>query len=369
MVNEATPLTVLIVDDNTVNLNVLSKLLEYNNIHHNIALNGEAAIQSIKEHKPDLILLDIIMPEMDGFEVCTILKSDENLKDIPIIFITADSNPDSILKGLKLGAVDYITKPIKTHELILKIKTHLELCHTKRMLEYHIKKQDELIATKDKLFSIISHDLRNPLSAVTSFSEILITQFNLMDDAKKMELLSLLNFSSNNCLSLITNLLEWAKSQRGALTPNFKNYEIKHIIEQTKLDLMLSLNAKQINLKINAAENQTIKTDKDILQTILRNLITNAIKYSHENSDIELSVEKAEDSTLFKVKDFGVGMTQEKISKLFKIGERGVSTEGTKAEAGTGLGLIVSQEFANILGGKIDVNSKVGVGTEFILYH
>ena len=157
---------ILIVDDMPKNIQVLSNILYYKGYNIRIATTGSQALESIKTKAPDLILLDIQMPEMNGFEVCKILKANPDTKEIPIIFLTAVIEPEKIVQGFELGAVDYITKPFNTAELIVRVATQIEIKQSREKLV-------ELNATKDKFFSIIAHDLRNPFAGIIGLSEII----------------------------------------------------------------------------------------------------------------------------------------------------------------------------------------------------
>lgn len=230
------------------------------------------------------------------------------------------------------------------------------------------KTNEELVSlneTKDKFFSIISHDLRNPLASIVSLSNMMTDSKYEFSEEKKNKMLMMLNAASKNGVSLLTNLLDWARCQRGAIQPEYNSYSISALFGEIENMLMSELANKEIHLNIEQINDFKFYTDKNLLQTVVRNLVSNAIKFSEEKSSITLKIEQKENTVDFVIIDYGVGMEAEKVNRLFKIGETNISTRGTNEEMGTGLGLIVCQEFVQLLKGKISVESEVGKGTQF----
>jgi len=166
--------TILVVDDNPENLSILGTVLAESNRSLYFAKNGAFALNIVKKKHPDLILLDIMMPDMDGFEVCRQLKQDAKWAEIPIIFLTAKTEKDDVIAGLELGAVDYVTKPFNKKELLTRVNTHLELQAAKKDLQEALVEKDEALSTKDKLFSIIGHDLGNIFYGLQGLAGILV---------------------------------------------------------------------------------------------------------------------------------------------------------------------------------------------------
>jgi two-component system sensor histidine kinase/response regulator len=198
MVTNADIPDILIVDDTPANLLLLGQILKDNGYKVRPVPSGSMALQVAEKEKPDLILLDIMMPEMDGFEVCSRLKKNEDLKDVPIIFISALNNTNDIVKAFKSGGADYINKPFQAEEVIARVTTHLKIYQQRKELQ-------EINATKDKFFSIIAHDLRGPLSGFMSLTEMMADEsFNLTSDEKK-ELTVDLSHSARNIYNLLEN--------------------------------------------------------------------------------------------------------------------------------------------------------------------
>ncbi len=349
---------VLIVDDITKNIQLVANFLKQAGYEINFAISGKTALKHIEKEKFDLILLDIMMPEMDGFEVCKILKSNDETKDIPIIFLTAKTDIESITKAFKLGGIDYITKPFNKAELLARVTTHLKLQLQKRNLK-------ELNATKDKFFSIIAHDLKSPLNHLLGLSEILQKELESDRATDILALANLINESAKSGRLLLENLLEWSRSQTGSM--NFCP-EILNLEKLTNEVIQLNENnAKQKNISLKSTIKSGVNAyaDENMIKTILRNLISNSIKFTLEGGEIILKASKAKNVVTYSVSDNGIGIKPEDINKLFKIDVNPKSI-GQSKEKGTGLGLILCNEFIQKNGGKIWVESKFGEGSTFI---
>ncbi|MCK5703569.1 MAG: hybrid sensor histidine kinase/response regulator [Cyclobacteriaceae bacterium] len=348
---------VLIVDDVTKNIQLVANFLKQAGYDINFAISGKTAIRHIKKERFDLILLDIMMPKMDGFEVCHKLKSDDETKDIPVIFLTAKADIDSITKAFKVGGIDYITKPFNKAELLARVKTHLELQQQKRNLK-------ELNATKDKFFSIIAHDLKSPLNQLLGLSEILQKEIESDQGHEVIKLAKLINESAKSGSLLLANLLEWSRSQTGSI--NF-NPEILDMEKMTNEAIELNENnaiQKNISIKSKIKSEVYAFADGNMIRTILRNLISNGIKFTLNGGKIILNAKRGNDMITYSVSDNGIGIKINDIKKLFRI-DINPKSVGNSVEKGTGLGLILCKEFIEINGGKIWVESKLGEGSTF----
>ena len=357
-------LKVLIVDDVVDNIRVIGRLLKNKGIQVAPATSGEQALGIAVAKKPDLILLDVQMPEMDGFEVCRRLKANPITQDIPVIFLTARSESEDIMTGFMLGAIDYITKPFNSDEVMIRIKNHLELKKSRDIIQLQNCNLNELNATKDKFFSIIAHDLKNPISNFRDMTKVLVESQDSFTKSEVSEYLSMLNNSADSLFGLLENLLEWSRSQRGII-----KYEPVHLdftyLANNVVSLTLPLaQAKKIELCSTVPENFIIDADVNMINTVLRNLVSNAIKFTDENGRIEISATDHEYYSEFTVSDSGVGISPDNLKKLFHISEN-FSTLGTSNEKGTGIGLILCKEFIDKHGGRIWAESEFGVGTKF----
>lgn len=349
---------ILIVDDIPANLKVLGEILKNEGYKVRPVPSGTLALQVAEKEKPDLILLDIIMPEMDGFEVCRQLKANTRLNDIPVIFISALNETNDVVKALNTGGVDFITKPFQTEEVVARVKTHVKL----------YQQSIELInlnATKDKFFSIIAHDLKGTLGGFMGMTEILAEEMSNMAEAEIQDYLGTLRDASVNLFRLLENLLQWARLKQGAI--HFNPETIKFLTVGNECLALLKEAAKNKNIRIvkEIDGNILVFADNNILQTIVRNLISNAVKFTPKDGTVKLSAKITdEQSVTISVKDSGIGMSQDMIATLFNPGARN-GRPGTEGEPSTGLGLMLCKEFIETLGGKIKVESEEGKGTEF----
>ncbi len=354
----------LIVDDIIDNIRIIASLLKSKGILVTPATSGEQALGLSVAKKPDLILLDVQMPEMDGFEVCKKLKENPLTKNIPVIFLTARTETEDIMKGFNLGAIDYITKPINSDEVMARIKTHLELKKSKDIINEQNINLSELNATKDKFFSIIAHDLKNPISNFRDLTKVLVENFGSLSDSDKVEYLTMMNKSSERLFSLLENLLEWSRSQRGLIQFSPIQLDLNYIIDNI-ISLMTPLaQKKEISLVKNINSNINIVADVNMLNTVIRNIVSNSIKFTETNGNITVGAKNFDNYIEVFIEDSGIGISPENISKLFHI-DSNISTLGTSNEKGTGIGLILCKEFIEKHNGKIWVESEVGKGTKF----
>lgn len=348
---------IYIVDDVYENIQVLGHTLNSNGYNISVARNGEQALTGIKTKKPDLVLLDVSMPGIDGYEVCEKLKEDEETAEIPVIFITARTQTDDIVKGFKAGGVDYITKPFNTEELLLRVKTQLDLVDSKKQLI-------ELNATKDMFFRIISHDLRGPISILLSFTGLMVNHIDRLSTEEMKDYLSQLNKKTAVASKLLENLLLWARSQSGEIEHNPEEIPLAELINEQAELFNSDLQNKQIEFTSQIEENCLIYADKNMINTVLRNLCSNAIKFTPEKGKISVKCQPSNNHFEISVIDNGVGIKPEHIDKIFRI-DKYYSTKGTANEKGSGLGLILCKEFVEKNGGKIWVDSNVQTGSSF----
>lgn len=348
---------VLIVDDVTKNIQVVANFLQQAGYEINFAVSGDSALKHIKQDKFDLILLDIMMPEMDGFEVCQKLKDSDETKDIPVIFLTAKTDIESIKKAFNAGGVDYITKPFNKAELLARVKTHLELQQQRKDLR-------ELNATKEKFFSIIAHDLKSPLNQLLGLSDILIKELEKGNIDEIRSLASIINDSAKSGRTLLENLLDWSRSQTGVINYQPEKLDLKSLTDEILYHLEKNAEAKKVILKNNINDEIYAYADPNMIKTILRNLISNGIKFTPKGGVIKINAVKSENEIVCSVSDNGIGIQNDDIEKLFRI-DINPNTIGNSMEKGTGLGLILCEEFVAINRGKIWVESKWKAGSTF----
>jgi two-component system, sensor histidine kinase and response regulator len=355
---------ILIVDDIPRNLQVLGNILKNEGYETAVATSGKQALATIDKAKPDLILLDIMMPEMDGYEVCRQIKSHTDYKDIAIIFLTGKSDSDEIVKGFSLGASDYITKPFQKSELMARVKTQLEIKAYRDTIEEQNEQLNRHNANKDRLFSIISHDLRSPFQGLLGLTQILHEELDTMERDEISEYIGMIHQSSSKFYNLLENLLQWTILERGQIDFNPEPIRILNVITEI-IELYSAVSRhKDIRFEIEADAGIHLYSDLNALQTILRNLVSNAIKFSNPGGTVLIKATANGQFTELGVIDAGVGMEPESAAKIFNI-EHMKSRPGTQNEKGSGLGLLITKSLIERGGGAIRVESTPGKGSAF----
>lgn len=357
--------TVLIVDDNPTNIKVVGLVLRPLRYKIVIATNGDQAIDMVERIRPDLVLLDVMMPKLDGFEACRIIKSKEENDNIAVIFMTALSDVEDVVKGFEAGGVDYITKPFNKEELISRVKTHIELKLTRDKLEKTTTHLTELNALKDKMFSVIGHDLRSPLSSVKMTLEFL-SETATTGNEELAETIGIIMQTTDEIFGLLENLLGWAKSQSGNLSLNKEEIKLEETIQNIYRLNKSNFDNKQITFTSKVKDEDVAFADLNTLKIVLRNLLSNAIKFTPNNKTIEVLTEQLDDKIQILVRDTGVGIPKDKVDKLFNSNEH-FTTYGTNQEAGSGLGLLLCKDFTERNNGKIWVESEEGKGSTFFI--
>ncbi|MFN4150714.1 MAG: response regulator, partial [Candidatus Sericytochromatia bacterium] len=357
---------VLIVDDNPHNIQILAAVVNECSYKSGFAMSGYEALDFLEENTPILILLDVMMPDMNGYEVCKKIKENEYLKNIPIIFLTAKNEKEDIIKGFEVGGVDYITKPFNNMELKMRIKTHVELQQNRSKLISLNQKLEKANDTKDKFFSIIAHDLRGPIGNIEQYVDMMMdTNSEIIEDNNLTEDFNILKELSKNSYDLLENLLIWASSQRGTIDYVPTKSNIYDLVD-LNIDLFKQLADRKEILLINKLNyNITGIFDYNMINTVIRNLINNSIKYTSKNGIITISASEKENEIEVIVNDNGIGMSQSVVDNLFNIDIKKYSKKGTSGETGSGFGLILCKEFIDKHNGKISVESELGKGSKF----
>ncbi len=366
---QANNFLILIVDDIAKNIQLLGKILDNRGYHVLAATDGEQALKAAKKHSPDLILLDIMMPGLSGFDVCRQLKADDELSEIPVIFLTARSDEEDVIKGFELGGSDYVTKPFNSGELLARINTHLSLKRARDQIIQQKQKLQKVTKTKDKLYSIIAHDLKGALAGISGLADIVDEELEKKTgnygEIKKY--INLISNSSTSANLILENLLSWTKMQGGELEINQEKFSLLEEIEIIVHLYQTLANKKGIEISVKSnGKADTIFADKQMVSTVIRNLISNAIKFSNDGDRIIIQVEESDtdNGVMLSVKDQGIGMPVEIQQNIFNPDER-PKRKGTDNEGGTGLGLVMCKEFIEAHNGEFFVKSEVDEGSEF----
>ncbi len=360
--------TILIVDDVMSNVLLLKVLLTNEKFKIITADGGRKALEQAHAGKPDLILLDVMMPDMSGFEVAQELKKDPETNDIPFIFLTALNATQDIVKGFQCGASDFISKPFNKEELIIRVMHQISLVAAKRIIQEKTLQLEHTIKGRDKLYSVIAHDLRSPMGSIKMVLNLLLESLSkeVVGD-ETYELLSMANMQTEELFGLLDNLLKWTKSQIGRLNVVKQEFSVENLI--TGVIEVYNMVAEMKQIRIDYIQDPTLAgltayADIDMAKTVLRNLLSNAIKFSNENSTITVYVIRKDDCVVLNVKDNGCGLSEEEQAKLFHS-ETHFTKYGTNNEEGSGLGLLLCKDFAVKNGGDLYLVSKEGVGSTF----
>ena len=357
---------ILIVDDVMSNVLLLKILLKNEQFQVCTANCGNMCIEQARAEKPDLILLDVMMPDISGFDTAVIMKKDPELKDIPIIFLTALNSPGDLVKGFQVGASDFLSKPFNKEELVVRVMHQIAYVAAKRLI---VKQNRELMATinnRDKMYSVIAHDLRSPMASIRMVLNLVVASTSPETVGPELfELLDKANRESEEVHDLLDNLLKWTKSQTGRLNVVLQDLDLNDIIPGVVEIFEMIAATKKIHLSYTGSS-VIVRADNDMLKTVVRNFISNAVKFSPEGSTIEITVTTPDaDFAKISVRDHGVGIASDRIGSIFHKGE---TTYGTGGEEGSGLGLQLCQDFARKNGGDVMVESTEGEGSTFSVF-
>ena len=374
---------ILVVDDNHENLRVLTDMLTGQGYLVRPAINGHVALKAVQNTLPDLILLDILMPGIDGYEVCRRLQSNPETREIPILFMSALNEVIDKVKAFEIGGIDYITKPFYPEEVIARVRTHLELRDLHRALQKQNvqlqqeiaerqqaeealkaseKELQELNASKDKLFSIIAHDLRGPLSSLRGLTQFAENHLDSYTPDKLKTMIVMQRTTIENLLKLLENLLTWSRLQRGILDDFPQRLPLEQVFVRNIALLHPMAVEKKLTLETSLPHGLTAYADYQMVDTVMRNLISNAIKFTPPGGKILVSARQKGQYIEISVADNGIGIDAEHLPKIFHVGTK-YKRLGTAREKGTGLGLILCKDLVEKSGGRIWIESEVNKGT------
>lgn len=357
-------LKILIVDDTPANIDVLDLFLEKEGYKISVAQSGESALDLASRISPDLILLDVMMPGIDGFETCLRLKANEKTNDIPIIFITARNEPTDIVKGFSVGGVDYITKPFSQEEVCARIHLHLKLKTLMADLEAKNSKLAQLNDLKNKFLGMASHDLRNPISTIQGFSKIMLDHGETLAEDAKKEFLQSIHKVSNDMLALLGDLLNISTIESGKLDLQLKTGSFQQLVEERVRMYQVIAERKNIATHLDIEEITNFSFDAHRISQVIDNLLSNAIKFSPAGKEIYIWLGQKNGQAKFSVRDQGPGISPEDQDKLFKHFQK-LKARPTADESSHGLGLAIAKKMVEAHEGKITVQSKPGSGATF----
>jgi len=350
---------ILVVDDIARNLQLLGSILTSKGFEVLFATSGESALERLDARAPDLILLDLMMPGMDGMEVCRRVKSSPKTMDIPIIILTAANDAENAAKALSQGAVDYIFKPFNTAELLARVRTHVALKRIRDELH-------RIIIQKNELLSGVAHDLKNPISSIR-FSALMLRDEGLREPDPRAELVDSIIESCDNALEVIQQRLTRNARLLHLEHVNLAPVELLDSLAQVIQENLPAAYHKQLDLDLDFDDSVShVEADREALCRALNNLISNAIKFSPAGRRILVKVSAANDREFVRLNviDEGPGLSPEDIEHLYEPYRR-LSAQPTGGESSTGLGLSITHQLVTRMQGRIGCDSKFGAGATF----
>lgn len=331
----------LIVDDSPKNIQVLGTMLQPAGYRIRVACNGKEAVEMVQKSAPDLILLDIMMPIMDGLEACRILKRSDQTRHIPIIFLTAKTETADLIEAFEVGAADYVTKPFNGAELLKRIQTHLTLKDQQdRILKANTNQQ--------QLIHVLCHDLANPLNAIAS----------CLDLSPNHEYGELMKNAVDSSLGIIQMVRKIRSIDENKLKLKIEPLNLNALFQESAEVLQDRFSQKQVKILVDVPNTITVHVEKySFLNSVLNNLLTNAIKFSYPNSQVRVAANEQKGQVIITVEDFGIGIPPRLKNNLFNVAEC-TNRCGTEGETGTGFGMPLVKRFLDEFNGTIEVTSK-----------
>jgi len=361
--------TILAVDDTPANLHLLGGILLSRGYNVQVAEDGESAFKLARSMPFDLILLDIQLPDIDGFEVCRQLKADPQTREIPVIFISAYADMSNVLRGFDLGGVDYITKPFQVKEVLARVANHLTLVRQRKQIkalwEQDRQRYEVLDQMKNRFIQMATHDLRNPLNVILGYAVLLEgVEVSARDAEFVRQAAHELQRSTEKMRTLVTDMLDLARMEVRAQLAMLP-ISLSTFLEQSLVGFQTLADQKQIALTYTApAEDITVLADVSRIERVIDNLLSNAIKYTPAGGRVTVTAHLDHDQAVIEVCDTGLGIPEEEMPRLFEAFFRSTSSEHQKIE-GTGLGLSIVKSIVEQHGGQVSATSELGQGSTF----
>jgi two-component system, sensor histidine kinase and response regulator len=358
---------ILVVDDDRLNIRILSSILKKEGFQVAEASSGEQALEVYAKFLPNLVLLDVVMPGIDGFETCRQLNSKYHEQCAPVIFITAKSASDDIIEGLEAGCVDYLPKPFKDKEVLARIRSHLQnqiLLERQQRLVERLNKAD---ASKNRLLGMAAHDLRNPLASVRGFAGFLREGVGGPLVPVQLDLVNMIHDASQSMLDVVNELLDVATIESGELKLRLERYSLADLVAKAVKFTNIQAARKKTRVElVNPEVSPVMMIDIAKMRQVIDNLLSNAVKYSPPGATIRALIndESQQNSCGFSVQDQGPGIPEGERDKLFKDFSC-LSTRPTAGEKSTGLGLAICRKIVEAHHGSIHVENLQSGGCEF----
>ncbi len=364
---------ILIIDDNPVNLRILADYLEAHGYGILVARDGQSGLDKAEFAKPDLILLDVMMPGIDGFEACRLLKQNDATTNIPVIFMTALADTEHKLEGFSVGAVDYVTKPLQQKEVLARIRTHLRLRELTEELEEMVAERtaelesayqvlSKMDKTKGDFISIMSHELRTPLAVIDGYTQLLQESPAIQDDGELSMLVDNILKGTTRMLRTMNDIFDVTRIDNNVMNPFREDVALTAVFNTLITQLQPALDGRDITVEqVGLDEMPTLKADNSMLEKLFYHLLVNAIKYTPDGGciTVQACVSGAGDEAKIVVADTGIGIDPNQLElifeKFYQTGKVNLHSSGTTTfkGGGPGLGLAIAQGVVDAHNGRI----------------
>jgi len=355
------PADILIVDDVAENLRLLAGMLKESGHHVRPVTSGSLALQAARHLVPDLILLDVKMPGMDGLKVCAELKTDPALRDIPVIFISALHETEDKLRAFQAGGVDYVTKPFQMEEVRARVATHLELRRQRILLAEQLHRLQELEQLRDSLTHMIVHDMRSPLMSMGGYLDMLERYEAAGFSGEGRDYLAQARANVGRLVRMASDMLTVSKLEAGALELNRSGFALGKLVREELAGFAVLQGRRRLEFTQGRGD-FTVQADGELIGRVIQNLVSNALKFSPEDGMVRVRLMAAEKRVRLEVSDQGPGIPAGKEGKIFQKFGR---LDRQCNRSGTGLGLAFCKLAVEAHGGEIGVESTAGKGSTF----
>jgi two-component system sensor histidine kinase/response regulator len=357
---------VLVVDDDRMNIRILAGILKAEGYVLGEADSGEKALEIYASLRPDLVLLDVMMPGIDGFETCRHLKKTYGDKCAPVIFITAKNESDDVVEGLEAGGVDYLPKPFKAKEVLARIRSHLHNQILAEQQQALVEQLSKANAAKNRFLGMAAHDLRNPLASIRGLAEFLREGAVGPLTPDQRDLIQTIHHASQSMLDLVNELLDVATIEAGELKVQFEPHNLRELVGKSVALINMEAAKKKTRVTLEPGAAVILPIDPAKMRQVIDNLLSNAVKYSPPGSVIRalVEVDASGQHCSFAVRDQGPGIPDNERDRLFKDFSR-LSAKPTGGEKSTGLGLAICRKIVEAHRGTIVAENLPGHGCEF----
>lgn len=350
---------ILVVDDEPKNIQVVGPLLLRQGHEVIAAGSGEEALAKLRTARPDLILLDVMMPGMTGFELCHRLREQPEWRNIPVIFLSAATDKSFIMEAFEAGAVDYVTKPFHGPELISRVQVHVNLQNTRKRLASTIEE-------RNRLLEVVAHDLKNPLGGI-QFAAAMLTENPELERSRQEALVESIADSAKRSLEIVGSLLQTRQIEEAKVTLGYATLCLREYASQAVRSFAQYERTKQIAISLKSSEDRIpILADRRSLLCALENLISNAVKFSPRQSLVQVEIFRSGDKGVFTIDDEGPGIRDDERHQMFRKFTR-LSARPTGNEVSTGLGLHIVHELVTAMGGTVRYERGPRDGACFVL--